>query len=111
MHSEWTVKKRDLSLFVVLCFSRRGFKPSANNDCYRSEFAVCAAYEIRLEDNKHQLHSFIVQCFGVMCALLQAMLSQGAAEALFEEASALGLSMGSTWEEDAQQCEVRTQTT
>lgn len=41
-----------------------------------------------------------------MRALLQAMLSQDAAGALLEEATALGLSMGSTWEEDARQCEV-----
>lgn len=40
--------------------------------------------------------------------VVQAILSQDAAEALLEEASALGLSLGTTWEEDANQCEVRT---
>eukprot|EP00752_Nemacystus_decipiens_P008396 g7506.t1 len=44
-------------------------------------------------------------CAAGQRATEQAMLSQDAAEMLFEEASTLGLSMGSTWEEDARQCE------
>eukprot|EP00903_Cladosiphon_okamuranus_P015742 g14530.t1 len=42
------------------------------------------------------------RCFTVVC---MAILSQDAAGGLLEEASALGLSMGTTWEGDAKQCE------